>query len=292
MTSRKHSDPRPLFAIVAALVAFSISSAISNLETGAVLDLAERFAPIALGALAIASALAPQRFLATRRTLRSRRLRPVVPADEFDPETRRRSLLRRPARASRAQHRRLDRSPGKRPAGAAHLRSRAPPCLPDRSPGRAARAAAGGASQPTKASSCDLPRKCWSPAGTTSGEEAVTLRTELVLARPSIEPLARPDVDPDPLQPFAAAMAALRSERGRRRPSVSTCCRLPAGAARRLRRRLSRQARRRHREGPRWGELLGAEHAAADRARARRAGRAAPRRTGPRREAPRFGAAV
>jgi hypothetical protein len=35
----------------------------------------------------------------------------------------------------------------------------------------------------------------------------------------------------------------------------------------RLRRRLGRQARRRHREGPRWGELLGAEHRGRDRAR-------------------------
>jgi hypothetical protein len=85
MTSRKaNSDPRPLLAIFAALVAVAIWRSISNIETGAALELAERIAPLALGVVAIASALAPQRMIATRRTLRSRQLTAVVPADEFD----------------------------------------------------------------------------------------------------------------------------------------------------------------------------------------------------------------
>jgi hypothetical protein len=98
-------------------------------------------------------------------------------------------------------------------------------------------------------------------------ETVVTLRTELVLAHPSIEPLARPDREPDPLQAFAGAVAALRPERG----EEATVCidLLPATGRRRgrLRRRLGRQARRRHREEPRWGELLGAERRGRDRAR-------------------------
>ena len=43
-------------------------------------------APLALGAIAIAAALATHRLLATRRTLRSRRAVAIVPADEFDAE--------------------------------------------------------------------------------------------------------------------------------------------------------------------------------------------------------------
>jgi hypothetical protein len=265
MTSRKHSDPRPLLAIAAALVAFSISSVISNLEAGAVLDLAERFAPVALGAVAIASALAPQRIIATRRTLRSRRLTAIVPADEFDAKPdvvltfaaqlassersiagwmdRRASALR--VQLACDQERRL-----------VYLIE-----VPDRAAGllRAALRTYEGVELRSA-------KEVLVASGNGAGEEEVTLRTELVLAHPSIEPLARPDGDPDPLQAFAAAMAALRSERGEK----ATVCidLLPATGRRRgrLRRRLGRQARRRHREGPRWGELFGAEHRGRDRA--------------------------
>jgi hypothetical protein len=266
MTSSKHSDPRPLLAIVAALVAFSISSAIANLETAAVLDLAERVAPLALGAVAIASALAPQRIIATRRTLRSRRLTAIVPADEFDAKPdvilafaaqlassersiagwmdRRASALR--VQLACDQERRL-----------VYLIE-----VPDRAAGllRAALRTYEGVELRSA-------EEALVASGNGAGEEEVTLRTELVLAHPSIEPLARPDGAPDQLQAFAAAMAALRPERG----EEATVCidLLPATGRRRgrLRRRLGRQARRRHREGPRWGELLGAEHRGRDRAR-------------------------
>jgi hypothetical protein len=70
--------------VLAALVALAIWRAISNIDTEAALELAERVAPLALGVVAIASALAPQRMIATRRTLRSRQLTAVVLADEFD----------------------------------------------------------------------------------------------------------------------------------------------------------------------------------------------------------------
>ena len=62
MTSREaNSDPRPLLAIFVALVALAIWRAISNIDTEAALELAERVAPLALGVVAIASALATQR---------------------------------------------------------------------------------------------------------------------------------------------------------------------------------------------------------------------------------------
>ena len=42
------------------------------------------------------------------------------------------------------------------------------------------------------------------------GGERAVVRTELVLARPSVEPLARLAPKPDPLQPFAAAIGRLQ----------------------------------------------------------------------------------
>jgi len=266
MTSRKHSDPRPLLAIVAALVAFSISSAISNLETGAVLDLAERFALLTLGAVAIASALAPQRIIATRRTLRSRRLAAIVPADEFDAKP---DVVLAFAAQLAASERSIAgwmdrRASGLRVQLACDQERRLVYLIevPDRAAGllRAALRTYEGVELRSV-------EEVLVAGGNSAEEEEATLRTELVLAHPSIEPLARPDGDPDPLQAFAAAMAALRSERGEK----ATVCidLLPATGRRRgrLRRRLGRQARRRHREGPRWGELLGAEHRGRDRAR-------------------------
>jgi hypothetical protein len=266
MTSPKQSDPRPLLAIFAALVVLSICSAISNIDTGAVLDLAERLAPLALGAVAIASALAPQRIIATRRTLRSRRLTAIVPADEFDAKpdvvlsfaaqlaSSERSIagwLDRRASALRVQlacdqeHRLL------------YLIE-----VPDRAAGLL-RSALRSYEGVELRSAEEVPGANRNGAA----KEEVTLRTELVLAHPSIEPLARFDGDPDPLQAFAAAMASLQPEHD----EAATVCLdlLPATGRRRsrLRRRLGRQARRRHREGPRWGELLGSEPRGRDRAR-------------------------
>jgi hypothetical protein len=85
MTSRKaNPDPRPLLAIVAALVVLGIGRSIPDIDTEAALEPAERAAPVALGLVAIAAALASQRMIATHRTLRSRQLTAVVSADEID----------------------------------------------------------------------------------------------------------------------------------------------------------------------------------------------------------------
>jgi hypothetical protein len=245
-----------MLAIFAALVVLSISSAISNIDAGAVLDFAEPLAPFALGAVAIASALAPQRIVATRRTLRSRRLTAIVPADEFDakPEvvlsfaaqlaSSERSIagwLNRRASALRVQlacdqeHQLV------------YLIE-----VPDRAVGLLRSALRSYEGVELRSAEDVLPDH-------NGREKTTTLRTELVLAHPSIEPLARFDGDPDPLQAFAAAMASLHPEHGE---AAAICLDLlPATGRRRgrLRRRLGRQARRRHREGPRWGELLGAE---------------------------------
>ncbi len=260
MTSRKaNSDPRPLLAIFAALVALAIWRAISNIDTGAALELAERVAPLALGVVAIASALAPHRIVATRRTLRSRQLTVVVPADEFDanPDV----VLSFAAQLAASE--RSIRGWFDRRASAVRIRLA---CdserrlvylieVPERAAGllRAALRAYEGVE--VRSAEEVLP----AAKGGDGGGEIVTLRTELRLAHPSIEPLARPASDPDPLQPFASAVATLRPDRG----EEATVCLdlLPATGRRgtRLRRRLRRQARRRYRERPRWGELLGGE---------------------------------
>ena len=80
------------------------------------------------------------------------------------------------------------------------------------------------------------------PEPPASGDGCV-MRAELRLARPSSEPLAHLGLDPDPLQSFARALAALHPERERGQVAVDL---LPctAGARRRMRRTLLRQARR------------------------------------------------
>ena len=74
-------------------------------------------------------------------------------------------------------------------------------------------------------------------------EQGCVMRAELRLARPSSEPLGHLALDPDPLQSFARALAAMHPERERGQVAVDL---LPctAGARRRLRRTLLRQARR------------------------------------------------
>jgi hypothetical protein len=74
-------------------------------------------------------------------------------------------------------------------------------------------------------------------------QEGCAVRAELRLARPSSEPLGHLALDPDPLQSFARALAAMHPERERGQVAVDL---LPctAGARRRLRRTLLRGARR------------------------------------------------
>ncbi len=74
-------------------------------------------------------------------------------------------------------------------------------------------------------------------------EDECVMRAELRLAQSSSEPLAHLSLDPDPLQSFARVLAGLDPSRERAQVAVDL---LPctAGARRRLRRRLLRQARR------------------------------------------------
>ena len=82
--------------------------------------------------------------------------------------------------------------------------------------------------------------------------DGCVLRAEMRLARSSSEPLAHLGLDPDPLQSFARVLAGLDPERERARVAIDL---LPctAGARRRLRRSLLRQARREHTAVPYTG---------------------------------------
>jgi hypothetical protein len=238
-------DPRALLALVACIVAYWLYRVASHIDPGRLDHLVPRASalPIALGATAISSALARQRHVATRRTLASRRALLVVPADEFDASAelvgafaaqlarsgrriggwwdRRASALRvHLTNDAEGRLAYLLEAP-ERDVGALRAALRGYRGVELREPGELLGAAPGGA------------------------EEETVLRTELVLARPYVEPLARLPLDPDPLSPFAAAIAGLRAGRDGR---ADVCIDLlPVGGFRVALRRwaMRRQARRR-----------------------------------------------
>lgn len=248
-------DPRPMLVIFALLAIAAIARAVSSIHLDHLLAVAVSLAPLALGTLAIASALASQRRVATRRALRKRVAAAVVPADEFEakPET----VLRFAAELARTD--RSVRGWFERRACALRI------ALTNDREGRLVyflefhersrelvRMALRKYEGIELLGAEDVPL----PPEASSG---VTLRTELVLARPSVEPLAQLALDPDPLQPFAAAIASLQAEYGER---VWVCIDLlpTAGLRRaRLRRRLKRQAKRLHGERRGLAEILNNE---------------------------------
>jgi hypothetical protein len=251
------SDPRPLLALFALLVGAALWRGVSSLRLDDLLASAASLAPLAIGALAIASAQAPLRLLATRRALAARATVAVVPADEFDPgpETVLR-LAAELARADRSLRGWLDRRAlalrvqltNDREGRLVYLLE-----VPERSRGLLRTALRGYEGAELREPTDVL------PAPEKRTEAVVRLRTELRLARPGVEPLNRLALDPDPLQPFAATMASLRAGGGER---VTVCVDLLPTAGRRrsrLRRRLRREARRLHGERRGLPEMLDGE---------------------------------
>jgi hypothetical protein len=247
-----------MLAIFAAAVLFALWRLISSIRVDQLLASALSLAPFALGAIAIAAALATHRFLATRRTLGSRRAVAIVPADEFDAEPD--AVLRFAAQLAATE---------RRVAGWVDRRASAIRiCLardsdrrlvylievPERA-GEALRTALRSFEGVEERLAAEVLGK----ADAGQEDKRVVLRTELVLARPSVEPLTRLAPKPDPLQPFAAAIGRLGSGE-----DASVCIDLlPASGFRatRLRRRLRREARRIHGERRDWAALLnGEEH--------------------------------
>ena len=253
MNRRDSSDESKLAIAIAAVIAsILIGKWISSIHASHLLDsIAIWLVPFALGTCAIASALAAQRFLATRRALASRVCAAVIPADEFDAKPE--AVLRFAAelvRSERSLRGWLERR-------AATLRVRLANDregklayvleVPRRSRGLIDAALRGYEGVEFRPVEEVLPARRAQP---------VRLRTELRLSRSSVEPLARPDLVPDPLQPFAAAMASLRAERGER---LDVCVDLLPVAGRRearLQRRLKRQAKRLHGERRSLAELF------------------------------------
>jgi hypothetical protein len=218
---------------------------ISTISLGQVLSAVGSLAPLALGAIAIASALAMQRLLSTNRTLASRQEVAVVPADDFDPKT---DAVQRFAAELAATERSVLGWVDRR-ASAVRVRLT---CdeegrlvyllgVPERS-----LKLLRGALRTYDGIELRDPKDVLGKRR--GGEELAAVRTELVLARPSLEPLARLSLEPDPLQPFAAALSAVRPELGE---EISVCVDLlPASGRRRerLRRSLRRRAKRRYGE--------------------------------------------
>lgn len=247
------SDPRPMLAIFAVVALLTLWRLLSSIRPDQLLAWALSLAPLALGALAIAAALATHRFFATRRTLRSRRAVAIVPADEFDAEPD--AVLRFAAQLAASERRVagwLDRRASAirvRLAADAERRLVYVLEVPER---------AGEALRTALRSFEGVQDRPAEEVLSEPEPDGVVLRTELVLARPSVEPLARLAPKPDPLLPFAAAVGSLQADG----EDVSVCIDLlPASGFRaaRMRRRLRREARRIHGERRDWAALLNGE---------------------------------
>ena len=210
--------------------------------------------PFALGTCAIASALAVKRFLANRRALGDRVRAAVIPADEFEAKP---DLVLRfaaaLARSDRSLRGWLDRRAGTlrvrltndREGNLVYVLE-----VPHRSRGLIDAALRGYEGVELCPAEEVLSKRSAQP---------IRLRTELRLSRASVEPLAHLELDPDPLQPFAAAMASLQAERGER---LDVCVDLLPVVGRRevrLQRKLKRQAKRRYGARRSLAEILGNE---------------------------------
>jgi hypothetical protein len=247
MTTNRKSDPSLLIAIVGGAVLLALGRELSNLKPDLLTDRAATVAPIAIIATGIALALATQRLLATRRSLRSRLLLAAVPADEFQPSIE--TVLRFASQLSRSDRTVL----GWLDRRASAIRVSI--CSDDQGRlvyllGFPARSEALVRSALRMFEGIEI-RSADEVIGSGASrsvrdDDEVVLRTELVLARPSIEPLAKLKLDPDPLQPFAGALAGLRPEWGE--TATVHVDLLPAAGPRRarLRRALQREGRRRY----------------------------------------------
>jgi hypothetical protein len=251
MTDSDRRDAAPL-VLLAVAIAVAFVAANAPQWGRSLLHLAGRPATVGLvvALLIFAFALRVARLAVTRRALRRRSALLVVPADSFDPgedavlafasalsRSRRavRGFLDAPASAVRL---RLDADGAGRLRYAVEAPERARHAL------RVGLAAYGGV---------DLVPAPEAPAE--SGDVEVA-RAELVLARPSSEPLRDTGLDPDPLSGFARALDAIDAEAGDR--AVVCVDLLPAapGRRRRLRRRLLREGHRASGPRPSPGQAL------------------------------------
>ncbi len=252
-------DPRILIGIVGVAAAVFLADALSNIARSAAATASSNPSLIAISSLTLCLSIgAPAllRIRCTRNTLRDRIAVAIVPADEFDPDPE--AVLRSAAELSRLDRRVrgwLD-----RPASAIRIRlepdDRGQLVYLIEAPRRSRELVrtAFASLEGVELRDAETVRASVPPCAS-----AKVLRAELVLAKASVEPLARLGLDPDPLQGVAAAMQSLRPAEGE---GVAVCLDLLPSATRRrarLRRRLEGEARRQHSRQSAWAQLLGRE---------------------------------
>ncbi|HSS05239.1 MAG TPA: hypothetical protein VLK89_08665 [Solirubrobacterales bacterium] len=251
MSESDRRDAVPL-ALLMATIAILFIAASASRWAHSLMELAGRPAAISLAGalLTFACAVTAARLVVTRRALDHRVAMVAVPADSFDPSEeavirfasglnrsrrRLRGLLDAPASAVRL---RLDADDAGRLQYGVEAPARARAAL------RAAFAAYSGVElQPV-------------PTAAVEAVEAEVARAELVLARPSSEPLRAAGLDPDPLSGFARAFDALDPAGGDAGCVCVDLLPVTPGKRRRLRRRLLRRARRGQPSGPPAGDAL------------------------------------
>jgi hypothetical protein len=234
MNPRSPEDPRPLFAIVSVagvlLVVSHVSAWLRALAVPAASPL------LLVGPLVLGLAAVVVRRLACRRALRRRASYALVPTDRFAPDVE--TVLRFASGLARAR-----RTLGARfyaPASAVRVcldtdddgRLRYTVTVPEHATG-ALRTAAGAFGHDV-----ELTATAAAAGDAAPDRDLEHARAELVLGRPSAEPLRDLGVDPDPLTGFAHALDATTT--GTRAAIVLDLLPLTPAQARRERRRLIR----------------------------------------------------
>jgi hypothetical protein len=237
---RAGESPALLLALAAIVLVLVADRVISELRVDA--SLLKVAVPALVASLAVLIAALVARLVATRQTLRSRTRLVVVPADEFDPSPE--TVVRFAAQLGRTRRRVrgwLDRR-----ASAIRIRLDADPDgrlaylleAPRHAEGVVRNALRSYEGVELREPDPDT------VLAISRGGDRSTVRAELVLARPSVEPLARLGLDPDPLAPFASALRSLRPGDGDRATVCLDLLPMSGRGRRRLRRRLLAEARR------------------------------------------------
>ncbi len=251
MSESDRRDAVPL-ALLAAAVAVVLIAARAPRWSQSLLGLAGHPAAVSLAValLSVACAVAAARLVVTRRALGERVAMIAVPTDSFDPSEE--AVIRFASGLSRS--RRALRGLLDAPASAVRLRLDAD--LAGRLQyGVEVPAHARGSLRAALAAYHGVELRPAPEAAAGEAEEVEVARAELVLARPSSEPLRAAGLDPDPLSGFARSIDILDPGGG---DSATICVDLlpvTPGKRRRLRRRLLRHARH-HQPGPAPGETL------------------------------------
>jgi hypothetical protein len=255
--SSDRRDAVPL-ALLAAALAIALLASSAPRWGQPLLELAGRPAAVSLAValLTFACVVLVARLVVTRRALRHRVAVLAVPADSFDPSAE--AVVRFASGLSRS--RRALRGLLDAPASTVRLRLDADPAgdlryaveVPERA--RGALRAATAAYQGVELRAVPEPGE--------RAEETEVVRTELILARGSSEPLRAAGLDPDPLAALARAMEDLDPSNGDAAEICIDLLPVRPGRRRALRRRLLRRARPRKPSpapGEELADLLGGE---------------------------------